>query len=114
MIFFNPKALSRHCPAPRRRVVRKWPRVYSAIAIVCLLLATPPAEADKRVALVIGNGAYRATNHLANPPRDARAMAKKLEALGFTVHLGIDLTHAEMETAQQNFVRSLDGANVAL
>ncbi|MEY2689581.1 MAG: hypothetical protein RL375_3780, partial [Pseudomonadota bacterium] len=44
--------------------------------------ATP--EAPPRVALVIGNGAYRSAP-LANPANDARAMSDALERLGFRV-----------------------------
>lgn len=38
-----------------------------------------------RMALVIGNGAYRNAGELANPPKDAAAIAEKLRTLGFEV-----------------------------
>ena len=38
-----------------------------------------------RVALVIGNGAYKNVPALPNPPKDANAVAKTLESVGFTV-----------------------------
>jgi uncharacterized caspase-like protein len=41
---------------------------------------------DSRIALVIGNGAYRAAP-LKNPPGDANAVAKKLRDLGYEVTL---------------------------
>ena len=44
---------------------------------------------EKRVALVIGNGAYKDAP-LKNPPNDARAMAAALKELGFQVDLVLD------------------------
>ena len=43
------------------------------------------AHADKRVALVIGNSAYRAVPTLPNPAADARLMSDTLKSLGFFV-----------------------------
>ena len=51
----------------------------------------PPPQKDgalpspSRVALVIGNGAYKSVPALPNPPKDANAVAKTLESVGFTV-----------------------------
>lgn len=42
------------------------------------------AARHRRVALVIGNGAYRHVSTLPNPPEDAKAMAAALRRLGFT------------------------------
>ena len=41
--------------------------------------------APNRVALVVGNGAYRNVPALDNPTKDLAAMAKALEGVGFTV-----------------------------
>jgi hypothetical protein len=47
----------------------------SAIALLMLLLVWPGAAvAEKRVALVIGNGAYTKAPKLGNPDNDAAAM----------------------------------------
>ena len=48
--------------------------------------ATPPAATGRRVALVIGNGAYAHVKALPNPPNDARAIAKSLRDIGFDGH----------------------------
>jgi uncharacterized caspase-like protein len=69
-------------------------------AATCLLLAVyvvfaaPPAWAEfgGRYALVIGNSSYAHAEPLPNSARDAAAMAETLEALGFTVFKGVDLT----------------------
>ena len=48
---------------------------------------------DHRIALIVGNGAYKNVHALANPPRDAKLVADSLKGLGFqTVTLANDLT----------------------
>lgn len=48
------------------------------------------AKPEKRVALVIGNGAYANATPLGNPPNDARAMAAMLRGLDFEVVEDVD------------------------
>src|SRR6476646_8793247 len=48
--------------------------------------------ANRRIALVIGNGAYTSAPPLKNPPNDARDMAANLKTLGFDVSSGVNLT----------------------
>lgn len=59
---------------------------------------------QKRVALVIGNGAYT-TNvpPLKNPANDAQLMSKELKALGFEVIERTNITRDEMKEAVYNF-----------
>jgi hypothetical protein len=48
------------------------------MAVLWCALAAPlvaPAQAEKRVALVIGNSAYKYTRALPNPRNDAEAIA---------------------------------------
>jgi hypothetical protein len=71
------------------------------------------AEA-RRVALVIGNSAYRSISPLANPLNDARLVAKALAASGFDVQLGADLDRKGMETALQEFAHDAMQADVAM
>jgi len=54
-----------------------------------------PAQAEKRVALVIGNGAYANVKALKNADLDARAVAASLRQLGFDV-IEYDLTLADL------------------
>lgn len=60
--------------------------------LIWLLLAWPlTSHADNgRVALVIGAGAYKEVPTLANPPRDAVAVAAALRELGFDTDLLVD------------------------
>jgi len=47
-------------------------------------------NADRRVALVIGNSAYSNAASLRNPRNDASDMADTLKKLGFEVQLGLE------------------------
>lgn len=73
-----------------------------------------PVALGKRVALVIGNGAYAHVKALPNPPNDARAVAKSLRDIGFTVSEGVDLDRAEMQRMTRDFLREAARAQVAL
>lgn len=87
------------------------------LAPFIVLAFAGPAMADKRVALVIGNSAYRSVPHLDNPANDARLMAKTLKALGFELvgdDAQVDLDKAGFETALQKFGNQVLGADVGL
>src|ERR1700723_4809462 len=75
------------------------------------------AHAEKRVALVIGNSAYRSVPALPNPAADAKLMSDTLLSLGFFVVGGgaqLDLDKAGFDDALQKFKAELIGADVAL
>jgi uncharacterized caspase-like protein len=72
-----------------------------------------PALADKRVALVIGNGAYVHNSRLPNPSLDAQDVAAALKRTDFEVISGIDLDQAQMQTAAIEFARAAKTADVA-
>ena len=67
-----------------------------------------------RIALVIGNGAYRGASALPNPPNDARALSKTLRAMGFEVAEGIDLDRAGMDKLMREFLLKAPKASIAL
>ncbi len=83
-------------------------------AAVALVFGTAAAEAGKRVALVVGNGAYAHTRPLANPVNDARDVAAALRGLGFEVFEGLDLTEADFAHKVRDFARAARGAEAAL
>jgi hypothetical protein len=72
-----------------------------------------PTNSEKRVALVIGNGAYT-ESPLKNPPNDARAMASTLQELGFNVISRIDANQKEMKRAIREFGQAIKGGGVSL
>jgi len=69
---------------------------------IIFALASTTAWAEKRVALIIGNGAYPMAP-LRNPINDARAMAKTLNQLGFEVILRTNLSQRGMVEALRDF-----------
>ena len=83
-------------------------------AIAFLILSVCAALAEKRVALVIGNGAYRNTPTLANPVNDADDMAEALRRVGYTVQVEHDLTKRDAEGALARFARLAENADAAL
>ena len=68
---------------------------------------------EKRVALVIGNAAYRVAP-LNNPLNDARAMTRLLESLGFEVLGGADLDLVGMRRALADFGERMAEGGVGL
>jgi uncharacterized caspase-like protein len=69
--------------------------------------------AEGRLALVIGNGAYKEMP-LRNPANDAAAVAQKLRQLGFEVTLARDAGQAEMRRAFAGFADRLGPESTGL
>ncbi|OCW57968.1 hypothetical protein AWJ14_04055 [Hoeflea olei] len=89
------------------------------VLLVPLLLGCLPglavrAAAADRVALVIGNGAYRHAVELPNPRNDATDMAVLLRRLDFEVIEGVDLERAEMEATIRAFAAAATDARTVL
>jgi len=77
-------------------------------------LAAAPASADgRRVALVIGNGAYRHVPALPNPANDAGDVAAAFRRLGFAVTLITDASFEDMRRGLIAFGRNAAGADMA-
>jgi uncharacterized caspase-like protein len=90
-------------------------RLIFAALLLCAGIGS--AQAEKRVALVIGNSAYRSVPALPNPTADARLMSDTLLSLGFFVVGGgaqLDLDKPGFDEALRKFGRELTGADVAL
>ncbi|HEX8844594.1 MAG TPA: caspase family protein [Pyrinomonadaceae bacterium] len=73
-----------------------------------------PIQNGKRVALVIGNSAYRHHGILRNPVNDAAGMAEALTQLGFQVTHKPNLTRAEMDQSIQEFGSKISDSEIAL
>jgi tetratricopeptide (TPR) repeat protein len=77
--------------------------------------APAAAIAIRRVALIIGNGAYRNVHQLDNPPRDAKLIADTLRDIGFqTVTLANDLTRDKFFEALHAFASEAERADWAV
>ncbi|MDZ4843214.1 MAG: caspase domain-containing protein [Hyphomicrobium aestuarii] len=87
---------------------------FAVLSVLFAAVFSLPALAEKRVALVIGNAAYVAASPLANPVNDATDIGKSLEALGFTVILGIDLDKPKFDLTLRAFARELEDAGTGL
>lgn len=88
-----------------------------AMPIILATACASQAQAERRVALVVGNSNYRHVPTLPNPENDARLIAGALTGAGFalvgkTTH--IDLDKAQFDAVVQQFGAEAQGADVAL
>ena len=95
------------------------PATSTAIAAAPPMAAGAPianlvAPAGRRVALVLGNSAYRHMPTLQNPKNDAADVEASLKSLGFDTVLATDLDRSGMNSAIERFSRLVPGASVAL
>jgi tetratricopeptide (TPR) repeat protein len=84
---------------------------------LAVLTAQTPAGAGgtSRIALIIGNGAYKNVHALDNPPRDAKLIAAALKDVGFqTVTLSNDLTRDKFFAALKSFAVEAEKADWAV
>ncbi len=79
-----------------------------------LISANTDALADKRVAFVVGNGAYKNVQPLPNPSIYAKSMASVLRNVCFEVVEGTNLTRDKMTERLLEFGKKAQGADVAL
>jgi tetratricopeptide (TPR) repeat protein len=90
-----------------------------AVAQQRLAALTPQDTAGdattRRIALIVGNGAYKNVHPLDNPPRDAKLIAGALHDLGFqTVTLANDLTRDKFFEALHIFASEAEKADWAV
>jgi hypothetical protein len=76
----------------------------AALVGILAVLSAAPAAAEKRIALVIGNSAYKNVTPLDYPTRDAQLMAETLSSIGFTLVggralLDLDKSASAMDSA---------------
>ena len=82
--------------------------------LLASLLLALPAAAEKRVALVVGNSAYKEVGALANPVNDANEISAALKSAGFEVILGVNVDKREFDTKVRNFADLLENADAAI
>src|SRR5437868_5185963 len=83
------------------------------VAVVILVIHLLPGHGERRVALVVGNAAYRFMPRLPNPKNDAEDVGKSLRELGFETIVATDLDRAGMNEALERFTRTVLGADIA-
>ncbi len=100
--------------------------LYIVVCLICILAVTASSyaergiklsqtqeDSERRIALVIGNGAYK-DSPLKNPPNDAEDMAADLKTLGFTVTKLINATQSQMRKTIRQFGHDLKKGGVGL
>jgi Caspase domain len=79
----------------------------SAIVVGGVVAGSSAALAESRVALVIGESAYRMVTPLPNPANDAQAMSQLLRDAGFEVTTAADLSQKEMNEKVGDFAAKI-------
>lgn len=101
-------------PGTCRRAIAT-PLAAVAVGFALSLLFTHPALADKRVAMVIGNSAYKSVTPLPNPAKDAAAIGAMLTKAGFeVVDAREDLPVADMKRMIRDFSDKVRDADIAV
>lgn len=93
----------------RRPVVRNL-LFLSALLFFSHFLPSQAAAGESRVALVIGQSAYRAVPALPNAANDAKHMAKLLRSAGFDVTSAPDLSQNDMRQAISDFAAKVSAS----
>jgi uncharacterized caspase-like protein len=94
---------------------RFLPRAAVIAGLSLAPLCCDSALADKRVALVVGNSAYRNAPHLPTPRKDAQAVAAMLEKAGFSVvSAHYDLGTLQLRRAIRQFEAVAVDADIAV
>ncbi|MBP1091524.1 caspase family protein [Bradyrhizobium diazoefficiens] len=84
-------------------------------ALAYFAFCCSPALAEKRVALVIGNSAYKNTLRLTNPVNDAALIGDMFKKAGFdAVDVKTDLNASEMRRALREFAGRVRDADMAV
>jgi uncharacterized caspase-like protein len=97
-----------------RSLLYRLVRCVALSAVLTLVVATN-AQADKRVALVLGVSNYQNVPRLANPDSDAAAISDIFKQVGFdVVELRRDLAVSEMRRAVREFAAIAADADMAV
>ncbi|WP_249225318.1 caspase family protein [Tardiphaga alba] len=83
------------------------PVIRNAVVAAAVMLGSQAAWAESRIALVIGQSAYKAVTPLPNPANDAKAMAAMLTDAGFEVQSASDLSQNELRAKISEFAQTV-------
>ena len=89
-------------------------RCFALGFVLAFGLFVEARAAEQRVALVIGNGAYRSVPELDNSRNDADDISVQLKRVGFTVIDGRDLDRPAMYAALGRFAQRVRGTDAGL
>jgi hypothetical protein len=88
--------------------------IRAALTALLLLLGLTAGRAENRVALVVGNSAYRHVPALADPSQDAKALSAAFKRLGFSVKTVLDANLDQLRRAVLEFGRRARGSDMAV
>ncbi len=109
---FGPTA---HHAGLDRKMMKRLVSLAALIGGAILAMASETAWAEKRVALIVGNSSYQTVPQLANPSRDANAVARMFRDAGFdSVEVQINVGNLEFKRAIRKFETSADQADIAV
>src|SRR5579863_8736808 len=93
---------------------RLWLRfAVAALGLAMPLILVAPAEAAKRVALVIGNNDYKNVPKLQKAVNDARVMGETLKQLGFSVMLAENQSRTAFSETLLAFDKAVETGDTA-
>lgn len=95
-------------------MLRSGPMMTLLAAAAWLAMTTLPADAARRVALVVGNGEYVHSPPLTNTRNDAEAISAELKQAGFEVTTALDQDKPALRETLDTFYEALTGADAAL
>jgi len=84
------------------------------MVIAVTFTGSASAATQTRVALIVGNGAYKGVPVLSNPTNDATAVAGAFLRLGFSVRLVSDATYDDMRRALLEFSQKARDSEMAI
>jgi len=84
------------------------------LALSLTICTALPAQAEKRVALLIGNNAYESVPKLQNAVNDARAVGATLRDLGFSASIIENRSRRAMSEALLAFDKAVEPGDIAL
>ncbi|MEH2589581.1 hypothetical protein V1273_003420 [Bradyrhizobium sp. AZCC 1721] len=95
--------------------MKRWLSRLLAVTTLaaCMAALTVPAQAEKRVALVVGNNDYRNVPKLQKAVNDARTMGDTLKQLGFTVMVAENQNRQAFSQTLLAFDKAVDAGDTS-
>lgn len=89
-------------------------KTFAFLSLFLLTIFLDSANADTKLALVIGNSAYDNVNPLVNPKNDAKSMSAQLDGIGFDADLELDLSLKEFKDVLKRFEAHAQNADLVI
>src|SRR5215467_3581623 len=90
-----------------------WKNAAALVMAAACIVLSPPAYAEKRVALVVGNNDYRNVPRLQKAVNDARTMGDTLKQLGFSVMVAENQTRQAFSQTLLAFDKAVEPGDTA-